>query len=1256
VAAVVWSGQTDDEIEHDEDASEGGEGGAAPPLSARARLVYVALLAGACRRSVPLVCALAGRLHCDPLASSTAKSTPNMAGTPATAAAASAASSFSLALGAPDIKSRSGTTSGTNGTNTLGASIFTENEPPATLAVRSAYQDVKTAAIADCNGLLKRLVAELRLAVLGQDDEDSEGQGDVHVNNSTTVPGLTSPASPACFERKSGSTAGTAQQRSRRTRGSAPFLRKAKLCRGALDISSLRAALPELVDLCDGLQVLDRAHAAQPSPSSTEPQSASAVAPETTTTTQKEKDDDAGEESDASDRQQTSAAFKDEGKSQEERGASESNAGCSILIGVVAEAQRLVTDVLSRVATAAFANTKAELSRQATSILLNASPQPKDYSKNHRHLGIGVSSPMACAWAFHCLASGRLQQDNAQQQGSLPPHLAHAIQASLAALSMNHQSSSPAASSGNSSSILIRDRPLQQIASTASTTRTAVGAVRLPELLSIALLTALDACVVGAPSSQGNRSSAATSSNGLVLRGCAHAALEGAQACAQEALALLQAEAQSSEAMFAGGTATTAAAADSSASSFLQARRNDTPLNLWDLVGFGEPIHSNVILNDPSDDAAAVAALKRRDLVALIRSAGSPVPLHAAGLSSRQASAVKAHVQMVQRSKEASHTRVENLVQLLGREAALAAIARGSRAGNNNRSSSGSSSSSNGLSESESSSSMTSAETSTKQLVAAHHASCAQERRSVAHSRQTTLTSLQAGEDQPLISFATSEGAGIQGAGDGENEASENDDVAGMSERHIAAAILDRFLAASEHGTTTGSRALLRLLGGHQDDEENDPDLPRLRAAAAAAIAAHRACNQSSRSASSSGSTSGADDLLVAAADCARVAAVVLPQTAQRLEELLLPSRQTRMEGGSSFICLADERKAFASLGKFAFCYFLLYRTYAIQGKKTKYPKDIVSCLFSPNIRSFFFFLIYFTSFSSLRVLRRRLIRAILGACLLARHHVFQLAALRKVARHGWRPWPMRTTTTTTMIMPSVPSLPSYMACVLQALVDANASLVAQFGAANNRSGSSSSSSSSFSSRNSNSNRSNGHLNEGSGHGKGSGALFQGTAAASFGHLAGAALLAIVVCAEGRLAASSASAATSTRSTNKSNDGHVQLLTPIEARMRAVEISFFTNALLPLATQACVPSSSPLTIENGSIGVAAGATSRPPLRHGSADLAKQYLSKDCLIALEARAHAAGEALRGVAGVSAAQVHEQVAEMQEHAGLYLACFP
>jgi len=892
VASVVWSGQTDDENDDDDDKAAGGDETAVSHLSSQERLEYVSSLANACRCSLPLVCALGGRLHCDPLALSTAKSAlPTAArnasatATTRTAVRASKGSSFSLALGAPDAN-HSSNKSGKNGLN---ASIFTENEPPATLAVCSAYQEVHKAAVADCNGLLMRLVAELRLAVLGQ-EEDGEDRG------SDAVPGSSRPSNSSSSDSASndGNSFGTAeagqgqpqQKRAQQMRGGAPFLQNAKQqCRGALDISSLRAALPELADLCAGLQALDRAHAAQTS-SSMELQAAAAATEVAKSQKQMEENDSADADGDSS---------MHEGKSLDEdaeKKNTKNGGSCSVLVGVVADAQRLVANVLSRVATAAFANTKAELKRQAATIMFGTT-QPNDDSTR----SAGVTSPLACAWAFHCVASGREQQDNARQQ-DLPAHLAPAVQASLAALTMSHHHYS----FHSTSSTLTRDHGPQHKASTAAAaaeTLGAAGTLRLPELLSIALLTALDACVVGAPS-QGNRSTSASSNNGSVLRGCAHAALQGAQACAHQALALLQVEKGASEALSAG-TATATASTDLSAGGSPHALAKDNAnLNLWDLVGFGEPLDSAGRLSESSSDAAAVAGLKRRDLVALIQSSGLPVPLHAAGLTSGQASAVVHHVKLVQRSKEVAHERVEHLVQLLGREAALAAIARGSRAANNSNGSSSSSGSgsSSEVSESGSLSSMTSAEAA-KHLVIAHHDSCARERRDTAQSRQATLATLLAVHQAPAESGA-----------------------AALSEQQAAIAILDRLVTAADHSSTE-SLAFLRLLGDHQDDDDdvdevNDPDLPRLRAAAVTAMAAHRNCRSRSKNSRASNDSHHNDKaMLCAAADCARVAAVVLPQTAQRLNDLLSQSSKgCHMNEGSSSNYLVEEQKAFGSLGK----------------------------------------------------------------------------------------------------------------------------------------------------------------------------------------------------------------------------------------------------------------------------------------------------------------------------------------------------
>ena len=245
------------------------------------------------------------------------------------------------------------------------------------------------------------------------------------------------------------------------------------------------------------------------------------------------------------------------------------------------------------------------------------------------------------------------------------------------------------------------------------------------------------------------------------------------------------------------------------------------------------------------------------------------------------------------------------------------------------------------------------------------------------------------------------------------------------------------------------------------------------------------------------------------------------------------------------------------------------------------------------------------------------------------------------------------TTAMTTTTLPRVPTLPSYVACVLQTLVDANASLEAQFGAATKRgSYTSSSDSSSVSIRSST------LLNDGNGDRSGGGALFQGTAATSFGHLAGAALQAMIVCAEARLTASRSSSGKGTDSMESSP--LPTPMTPPEARMRAVEVVFFTDVLLPHAVQACAQSSHSLKAGIGAptttSGTAAGASNDPLSRHNGSGLAMQCVAKDYLIALEARACTAGEALAAAGKASPIQVREQMAQMQEHAGLYMACFP
>jgi hypothetical protein len=384
--------------------------------------------------------------------------------------------------------------------------------------------------------------------------------------------------------------------------------------------------------------------------------------------------------------------------------------------------------------------------------------------------------------------------------------------------------------------------------------------MRLPELLSVALAAATDACVLGHAAQSDPQSDPPSDPQS------ARAAVRGAEACARQALSRVQVDARAEE------PAATAAPGQEA-------------LRLWDLVGFGEPAAAGAGAEAEAGagagaeaeagahrDAAAVAALGRHDLAALVASAGFRVPLHARGLSGAETAAVAQHAALRRCGREAVHRRTERLVQLVGREAALAALAQGASAHGGSGFPPGPS-----FRAAHTAGAGSSADQA-KQQLAAHWSSCAQERSAEALARRALLAT--------LLAPASSASSGSVPP------------PWVSSERRAALALVERLTAPD------GSRG---MGSGGADDGDDDDDLSRLRAAAATALAAHRAVGRSR------GSSDDGDSglLLRAAADCALVAAVVLPRAARQLGELV-PVRG----GGGGPNCLAAERCAFESLGE----------------------------------------------------------------------------------------------------------------------------------------------------------------------------------------------------------------------------------------------------------------------------------------------------------------------------------------------------
>jgi hypothetical protein len=112
-----------------------------------------------------------------------------------------------------------------------------------------------------------------------------------------------------------------------------------------------------------------------------------------------------------------------------------------------------------------------------------------------------------------------------------------------------------------------------------------------------------------------------------------------------------------------------------------------------------------------------------------------------------------------------------------------------------------------------------------------------------------------------------------------------------------------------------------------------------------------------------------------------------------------------------------------------------------------------------------------------------------------------------------------------------------------------------------------------------------------------------------------------------------------------------------EALARAAEVVFLTDALLPYAARACKAHTpnAPWEVDRPGgprVGDTAAALA------GSASVGGVgfgHVAAAHFAALEARARAAAAALATLADAPAAQLHARVAEMREHAGLYLACF-
>jgi hypothetical protein len=236
---------------------------------------------------------------------------------------------------------------------------------------------------------------------------------------------------------------------------------------------------------------------------------------------------------------------------------------------------------------------------------------------------------------------------------------------------------------------------------------------------------------------------------------------------------------------------------------------------------------------------------------------------------------VAQHAALRRCGREAVHRRTERLVELVGREAALAALAQGASAHGGSGFPPGPS-----FRASHAAAAISSADQA-KQQLAAHWSSCAQERSAEALARRALLATL-------LAPASTASSGGVPPSWV-------------SSERQAALALVGRLTAPD------GSRGM-GSGGGGADGGGDDDDLLRLRAAAEAALAAHRAVGRSR------GSGDGDDDsglLLRAAADCALVAAVVLPRAARQLGELV-PERG----GGGGPGCLAAERCAFESLGE----------------------------------------------------------------------------------------------------------------------------------------------------------------------------------------------------------------------------------------------------------------------------------------------------------------------------------------------------
>jgi hypothetical protein len=238
------------------------------------------------------------------------------------------------------------------------------------------------------------------------------------------------------------------------------------------------------------------------------------------------------------------------------------------------------------------------------------------------------------------------------------------------------------------------------------------------------------------------------------------------------------------------------------------------------------------------------------------------------------------------------------------------------------------------------------------------------------------------------------------------------------------------------------------------------------------------------------------------------------------------------------------------------------------------------------------------------------------------------------MAQHGWR------------APPASSRLPTHVACLLQALVDYKARLDAHLGAARASNDSSSSSGS------------NGSDGGGRGHGNGLSGAFLGTAPAPFGHLAGAALSAVMTCAEARLAANAAGrSGGSGRGRSSSSCRELPPLSAGEALARAAEVAFLTDALLPYAARACKAHTpdAPREVDSpggprggGTAAVLAGSASVSGVGFG-------HVAAAHLTALEARARAAAAALATLADAPVEQLHARVADMREYAAVYLACF-